>query len=106
MTKRDLQEAYDRMSPSQETKMRMLSNILPQEKGTGKHRARPQEQRRFSAIPAMLALAAVLTVCFLLLRPGDSILPLVDGPTETAASQPTEPFTFVEPEDANRLVPV
>lgn len=99
MTKRDLQEAYDRMSPSQETKMRMLSNILPQEKGTGKHRARPQEQRRFSAIPAMLALAAVLTVCFLLLRPGDSILPLVDGPTETAASQPTEPFTFVEPED-------
>lgn len=89
MTKRDLQEAYDRMSPSQETKMRMLNNILPQEKGTRKHRARPQEQKRWAVIPAMLALATMLTVCFLLLRPEDSTLPLAEDPTETPVSQPT-----------------
>lgn len=88
MTKRDLQEAYDRMSPSQETKMRMLSNILPQEKGKGKHHTRPQERRRWTAVPAMLALAAVLAAGWWMLMPGVDTPASIDPSERAEASEP------------------
>ena len=82
--KQELKNAYERMNPPPGAKERMMRNILNRKKEEKRYIAEPTPSHSWSAIPALLALVAVLAVGWWMLQP-DADLPLSDDPVETTA---------------------
>lgn len=81
MNQNEIREAYDRMNPPQEAKERMMQNLIKKTQPKKKSSARPTPYRRWTAIPAALALICVLAVGGWVLFQNSNQLPLV-SPTE------------------------
>lgn len=82
--KNEIVNAYERMTPPQEAKERMMRNIQKkQNQRNGFHSASPTPAGRWAAIPAALALLMVITVGWKILIPGNSPAPIATNPTET-----------------------
>lgn len=96
MKRQEIREAYDRMNPPQDAKERMMRNMMKRTNKRKESTARPTPYSRWTAIPAMLALAAILAVGGWMLWPEATPNPLLDlaPPIES-----TEGFLFVEPKD-------
>ena len=92
--KNEIREAYERMNPPQEAKERMMKNIMKKKaKQDGFYTATPTQERWWTAIPAALALVAVLVIGwqFLIQR---EVGPLSGNPI--ASANPTETNSSTE----------
>lgn len=73
--KNEIRDAYERMNPPKEAKERMMKNIMKkQNKGSTYYTAAPSPERWWTAIPAALALVAVLVIGW------QFLIPVVEGP--------------------------
>lgn len=73
--KNEIRDAYERMNPPKEAKERMMKNIMKkQNKGSTYYTAAPSPERWWTAIPAALALVAVLVIGW------QFLIPAVEGP--------------------------
>lgn len=95
MNRNDMKAAYDRLTPDAEAKTRMLSAIMaeknPSREGKYQSYAQPAPRRWWTAIPAALALVAVLAVgIFLVNRQGEpDVLSTGDTTHPSAATEST-----------------
>ena len=88
--KNEIREAYERMNPPRDAKERMMKNIMKkQNKGRTYYTAAPGPERWWTAIPAALALVAVLVIGWQFLFP-NAEGPMTDDPTPTETAQMIE----------------
>lgn len=81
--KNEIREAYERMNPPKEARERMMKNIMKKKaKREGFYTAAPTRERWWTAIPAALALVAVLMVGWKVLIPSGEG-PMTDDPIAT-----------------------
>ncbi len=94
MKRSDIRKAYDSMNPTSAQKDKMLSAILEAETGRkmGKYQARPVKTNKWSWIPAVAALFAVVTAgIFVTGRTPQTENPVLDNPAiESAPAENTE----------------
>ena len=94
--KNEIREAYERMNPPKEARERMMKNIMKkQNRREGFFTPAPGPERWWTAIPAALALVAVLVIGWKFLIPGVEG-PMTDDPVVTAnpATDPARIDTY------------
>ena len=85
--KNEIRDAYERMNPPREAKERMMKNIMKkQNKREPFYSVKPTPTRRWTAIPAALALICVLVIGWQVMLPGENPAPIATNPGETTAT--------------------